>query len=171
VAFPFGIFFANASTLYVCDEGDGTLVTPARIINGRPNVADDSALATAGLQKWSLESDGNWHLLHVLQNGLNIGVPYSIANYPTALDPATGGCRNLTGRVNGDGTVDLFAITSTISANGDQGADPNQLVTVKDRLAATSRPDGNGVGLGTFTTLRTARAREVLRGIAFAPGQ
>jgi hypothetical protein len=45
-------------------------VTPARIINGQPNLADDSALATAGLQKWSLESDGNWHLLHVLQNGL-----------------------------------------------------------------------------------------------------
>jgi len=163
VAFPFGIFFANASTLYVCDEGDGTLVTPARIINGQPNVADDSALATAGLQKWSLETDGNWHLLYVLQNGLNIGVPYSIANYPTALDPATGGCRNLTGRVNGDGTVDLFAITSTISANGDQGADPNQLVTVKDRLAATSRPNGNGVGLATFTTLRTARAGSFAR--------
>jgi hypothetical protein len=27
VAFPFGIWFANASTLYVCDEGDGTLLT------------------------------------------------------------------------------------------------------------------------------------------------
>ena len=29
IAFPFGIWFANAETLYVCDEGDGTLVTPA----------------------------------------------------------------------------------------------------------------------------------------------
>ncbi len=29
VAFPFGIWFADADTLYVCDEGDGTLVTPA----------------------------------------------------------------------------------------------------------------------------------------------
>jgi hypothetical protein len=28
-AFPFGIWFANPTTLYVCDEGDGTLVTPA----------------------------------------------------------------------------------------------------------------------------------------------
>ena len=36
VAFPFGIWFANANTLYVCDEGDGTLVSPA--VNG--NVAD-----------------------------------------------------------------------------------------------------------------------------------
>jgi hypothetical protein len=170
VAFPFGLFFANATTLYVCDEGDGALV-PSRIINGQPNVADDSALATAGLQKWTLGADGSWHLLYVLQSGLNIGVPYGIANYPAALNPATGGCRNLTGRVNGDGTVDLYAITSTISANGDQGADPNKLVTVKDLLSATSLPSGNGVGLGTFTTLRTAVAGEVLRGIAFAPGK
>jgi len=124
VMFPFGIWFANANTLYVCDEGDGALV-PSRIINGQTNVADDSALATAGLQKWILQDDGNWHLMYVLQDGLDIGVPYSVANYPTSLNPATGGCRNLTGRANGDGTVDLYAITSTISTNGDQGADPN----------------------------------------------
>jgi hypothetical protein len=33
VAFPFGIWFADASTLYVCDEGDGTLVSPP--VDGR----------------------------------------------------------------------------------------------------------------------------------------
>jgi hypothetical protein len=168
VAFPFGIFFADANTLYVCDEGDGTLVPP-RLINGQPNVADDLALATAGLQKWSLGTDGTWRMLYVIQSGLNIGVPYGVANYPASINPATGGCRNLTGRVNGDGTVDLYAITSTISGNGDQGADPNKLVAVKDRLGASSLPNGNGVGLDTFTTLRTAQAGEVLRGIAFAP--
>jgi hypothetical protein len=27
--FPFGIWFANETTLYVCDEGDGTIVSPA----------------------------------------------------------------------------------------------------------------------------------------------
>jgi len=160
----------SENTLYVCDEGDGTLVTAARIVNGQPNVADDLALATAGLQKWSLGTDGKWRMLYVLQNGLNLGVSYGIANYPAALNPATGGCRNLTGRVNGDGTVDLYAITSTISANGDQGADPNKLVAVKDLLSATSLPGGNGGGLGTFTTLRAAQAGEVLRGISFAPG-
>jgi len=168
VAFPFGIFFANASTLYVCDEGDGTLV-PNQTINGQPNVADQSALETAGLQKWSLGPDGTWHMLYVIQSGLNIGVPYGIPGYPASINPATGGCRNLTGRVNGDGTVDLYAITSTISTNGDQGADPNKLVRVKDLLGATSLPKGNGAGLDTFTTLRTAQAGEVLRGIAFAP--
>jgi len=169
VMFPFGIFLANANTLYVCDEGDGGLVAP-RIINGQTNVADDSELATAGLQKWTLQ-DGTWHLVDTLQDGLDIGVPYSIANYPASLNPATGGCRNLTGRVNGDGTVNLYAITSTISTNGDQGADPNKLVTVTDRLNAVSLPASNSNGWGHFTTLRNAQAGEVLRGIAFAPAE
>jgi hypothetical protein len=169
VMFPFGIFFANAGTLYVCDEGNGVRVAP-RIINGQTNVADDSELATAGLQKWTLQ-DGTWHLVYTLQDGLDIGVPYSIANYPASLNPATGGCRNLTGRVNGDGTVNLYAITSTISTNGDQGADPNKLVTVTDRLNATSLPPSNSNGWGHFTTLRAAQAGEVLRGISFAPAE
>ena len=166
-AFPFGIWFADANTLYVCDEGDGTLVTPA--VNG--NVADAQSLATAGLQKWSLVN-GTWTMLYVLQDGLNIGVPYSVRNYPASLNPATGGCRNITGRHNFDGTVTIYAITSTISANGDQGADPNKLVKVTDLLSATSlpTPDGNPYhSLGHFITLRSAKAGEVFRGVAFAP--
>jgi len=169
IAFPFGIWFADANTLYVCDEGDGTLVTPP--VNG--NVADAASLTTAGVQKWGF-SNGSWHLLYVLQNGLDIGVPYSVTNYPAALNPATGGCRNLTGKVHGNGTVELFAVTSTISPSGDQGADPNKLVKVTDLLRATSLPqgtedrDGNGP-LGRFITIRAARAGEVLRGVAFAP--
>ncbi len=165
-AFPFGIWFADANTLYVCDEGDGTLVTPP--VNG--NVADAQSLATAGLQKWSLVN-GTWTMLYVLQDGLNIGVPYSVANYPTSLNPATGGCRNIAGRHNHDGTVTIYAITSTISANGDQGADPNKLVKVTDLLSATTLPTSNdGPGwLGHFETIRSARAGEVFRGVAFAP--
>ena len=161
--FPFGMFFANANTLYVCDEGDGTLVSPP--VNG--NVADAQSLATAGVQKWVLQN-GTWTMVYVLQNGLNIGVPYSVPFYPASLDPATGGCRNMTGRVNRDGTVDLFAITSTISTNGDQGADPNKLVKVTDILNATTLPTGNPF-IGRFFTLRSARAGEVFRGVAFAP--
>jgi hypothetical protein len=169
-AFPFGIWFADANTLYVCDEGDGTFVTPA--VNG--NVADAQSQATAGLQKWSLVN-GAWTMLYVLQNGLNIGVPYGVANYPTALDPATGGCRNITGRHNQDGTVTIYAITSTISANGDTGADPNKLVKVSDILKSTTLPtsdsnhDRDGA-VGKFVTLRSAKAGEVFRGVAFAPG-
>ncbi len=167
IAFPFGIWFADANTLYVCDEGDGTLVTPA--VNG--NVADAASLATAGVQKWIL-SNGAWHMAYVLQQGLDIGIPYSVANYPASLNPATGGCRNITGRVRGDGTVEIYAVTSTISASGDQGADPNKLVKVIDLLRSTSLPDGNHDGdhsLGQFVTIRAAQAGEVLRGIAFAP--
>jgi hypothetical protein len=169
VAFPFGLWFADEHTLYVCDEGDGTLVTPA--VNG--SVADAATLATAGVQKWGLV-DGTWKLQYVLQDGLNIGVPYSVANYPTALNPATDGCRNITGRHNHDGTVTIYAVTSTVSASGDQGADPNKLVKVTDLLRATTLPVGDGDHerddrLGHFVTIRSAQAGEVLRGVAFAP--
>jgi hypothetical protein len=169
VAFPFGIWFANADTLYVCDEGDGTLISPA--VNG--NVADAATQATAGVQKW-VRVSGVWQLAYILQNGLNIGIPYSVPNYPAALNPATDGCRNITGQVNGDGTADIFAVTSTVSTNGDQGADPNKVVKVTDLLRATTLPQStdkhNGdAPLGTFVTIRSAQAGEVLRGVAFAP--
>jgi len=162
-AFPFGIWFADANTLYVCDEGDGTLVSPA--VNG--NVADAQSQATAGLQKWRLVN-GTWVLQYILQDGLNIGVPYKIDGYPASINPATGGCRNIAGLHNFDGTVTIFAITSTISANGDTGADPNKLVKVTDRVSDATLPTGDGY-LGHFFTIRSAKAREVLRGVTFAP--
>ncbi len=161
--FPFGMFFANENTLYVCDEGDGTFVTPA--VNG--NVADAQSQATAGLQKWVLQN-GVWNMVYVLQNGLNIGVQYSVDHYPASIFPATGGCRNIAGRVNRDGTATIWAITSTVSANGDNGADPNKLVKVTDVISATTPPPAGG-WLGTFRTVRSARAGEVFRGVAFAP--
>ena len=150
---PFGIWFANASTLYVADEGDGTAA----------NAASD---ANAGLEKWILVN-GTWKLAYVLQNGLNLGQPYAVPNYPSALTPATDGLRNITGRVNSDGTVSLWAITSTVSASADQGADPNKLVMINDVLANTIPAAAAGE---QFTTLRTANYGEVLRGISFTPG-
>lgn len=168
VSYPFGIWFANANTLYVCDEGDGTLVSPP--VNG--NVATPYSQATAGIQKWSL-TEGTWHLDYILNNGLYIGVPYSVPNYPSALNPATGGCRHITGKVHRDGSVTLYSTTSTISPSGDQGADPNRLVKVTDVLAATSLPlsgcDRDGIPLGQFVTLRTAASGEVFRGLDWAP--
>lgn len=163
-AFPFGLFFADANTLYVCDEGDGTLVSPPA--NG--NVADAQTLATAGLQKWVLVN-GTWVMQYVLQDGLNIGVPYSVPGYPSSLNPATDGCRNIAGQHNWDGTVTIYAITSTVSTNGDTGADPNKLVKVIDRISDTTLPSGHDY-LGHFFTIRNARAGEVLRGVALAPG-
>jgi hypothetical protein len=113
-------------------------------------------------------------MAYVLQDGLNIGIPYSVPNYPASLNPATDGCRNIAGRHNGDGTVTIFAVTSTVSPSGDQGADPNKLVRVTDRIDATTLPTGDGDGdrddrLGHFVTIRSAQSGEVLRGVTFAP--
>ena len=150
--YPFGIWFANATTLYVADEGDGV-------------AADAATSPSAGLQKWVL-TNGAWSRAYVLQNGLNLGQPYSVANYPVSLNPATDGLRNLTGRVNSDGTVTVWAVTSTVSANGDQGADPNKLVSITDVLANL---DPAVAAKEPFTTLRTAVPGEVLRGVSFTP--
>jgi hypothetical protein len=168
--YPFGIWFANATTLYVCDEGD-LIYTPNQVINGQVNVADAGTLATAGLQKWVLTTAANgsqtWVREYVIQNGLNLGVPYSVANYPASIEPATGGCRNIIGVVGDDGTATIYAITSTISQNGDNGADPNKLVKVTDLISAPE-PATNGY-LDTFVTIRSARAGEAFRGVALAP--
>jgi hypothetical protein len=169
-SFPFGVWFADAKTLYVTDEGNGTnSYDPS---SGRYTAA--TAQTGAGLQKWVFDSTlGAWKLAYVLQAGLNLGVPYAVGGYPTGLNPETSlpwapaadGLRNLTGRVNRDGTATIWAITSTVSGNGDQGADPNQLVMITDNLAATSVPAGE-----SFAAIRTARFGEVLRGVSFTPG-
>jgi hypothetical protein len=167
-SFPFGVWFANAKTLYVADEGDGTTT-----YNAATNTFTDAAAqTTAGLQKWVF-NNGTWTMAYVLQAGLELGVPYTVDHYPSGNNPATGlpwspatdGLRNLTGRVNEDGTATIWAITSTVSGSGDQGADPNRLVAITDDLAATSLPAGE-----RFKTAKTARFAEVLRGVSFTPG-
>ena len=165
--FPFGIWFGDANTLYVADEGNGDNTYS----NGMYTVAASST--TAGLQKWIFDSSsGQWNLAYVLQSGLQLGVPYTVANYPMGNNPATGlpwspgtdGLRNITGITNGDGTVTIYAITSTVSGNGDQGADPNRLVVITDQLSATTLPNES------FTTFQSAGNLEVLRGVSFTPG-
>ena len=169
-SFPFGVWFADAKTLYVTDEGNGT--TTFDPVSGKYTAA--AAQTAAGLQKWVFDAGlGAWKLAYVLQAGLNLGVPYTVKDYPTGQNPETGlpwapaadGLRNLMGRVNRDGTATIWAITSTVSGNGDQGADPNQLVMITDNLAATSLPAGE-----SFTAIQTARFGEVLRGVSFTPG-
>lgn len=166
-SFPFGIWFANATTLYVADEGNGDNT----FLNGLYTVA--AAQTTAGLQKWVFDpNQGQWNLAYVLQSGLQLGVPYIVPNYPTGDNPATGlpwspgtdGLRNITGIVNGDGTATIYAITSTVSGNGDQGADPNNLVVITDQISATSLPPNE-----SFSTLVGASNLAVLRGVSFTP--
>src|SRR6185437_16016170 len=56
---------------------------------------------------------------------------------------AADGLHNITGRVNPNGTVTIWAITSTVSG-GDQGADPNKLVEITDPLNAARPATGGG---------------------------
>ncbi len=144
-----------------------------------------AASTTAGLQKWSFNSStGEWQLEYVLQSGLGLGTPYHVRpdrkgdQYPSGLNstdggsglpwaPATDGLRNLTGRVNPNGTVSLWASTSTVSGSGDQGADPNKLVEITDRLGATSASKGVHE---RFRTVVKATYGQVIRGVSFTPG-
>jgi hypothetical protein len=69
-AFPFGLFFADADTLYVADEGNGTATyDPA---TGSYSAA--AAQTTAGLQKWVFNGT-QWNLAYTLSTGLNLGQP------------------------------------------------------------------------------------------------
>ena len=117
-----------------------------------------------------------WQLAYTLQNGLNLGVPYTVAGYPTGDNtgpfgtglpwaPATDGLRNITGRVNRNGTATIWAETSTVSGSGDEGADPNKVVAITDQLSAATAPAGEA-----FTTIESAKNGEVLRGVSFTPG-
>jgi hypothetical protein len=166
--YPFGIWFANPTTLYVADEGAGDNA----YANGSYTAA--AASTTAGLQKWVYNAaTGEWQLAYTLRNGLKLGTPYTVRGYPTGTNsvtslpwaPATDGLRNITGKVNQNGSVTIWGVTSTVSGGGDQGADPNQLVSVTDRLSAAALPSGE-----RFFTVVAPRYDQVVRGVSFTPG-
>ena len=167
-SFPFGLWFANPDTLYVADEGNGTNTFAGRPVH-RGRRADHRRPAEVGLRRRAgveagLHAAGGpeprpaLHRAAATRPGDNAatGLPWA---------PATDGLRNITGRVNRDGTVTIWAITSTVSGSGDQGADPNKLVEITDPLAATAPAAGE-----SFRTVRTAGFGEVLRGVSFTPG-
>ena len=146
---PFAVFFANPTTMYVTDEGTG-------------NTTD---LTThAGLEKWSLVS-GVWQIDYVLTNNLigvvDTGLKGYDGQYP---DVTTVGLRNLAGLVNANGTVTLWATTSTSSLSGDNGADPNKVVMITDQLSATMPGQ---VANESFTALTGPTYGTVYRGVAF----
>lgn len=136
--------------MYVSDEGTGSTT---------------DASSHAGLQKWTLGDDGSWHLQYVLTKGL-IGVVDGNVTGNDGPWPAitTIGLRNLTGRVNGNGTVTLWATTSTESASGDNGADPNKVVEITDQIAATQ---SSQVDSESFTTVMGPVYGTVFRGVGF----
>lgn len=172
--FPFGLWFANADTLYVADEGSGNFGT---LDPGNPYADAQAEVGNgySGLQKWVFNhATQSWQLAYVLQNGLDLGQPYTVPGYPTGDNsteggsglpwaPATDGLRNISGRVNGDGTVTVYATTSTVSGSGDQGADPNSVVAITDRLGAPS------AGNERFVTVRPATYGVRYGGVAVLP--
>ncbi|MGD0831257.1 MAG: hypothetical protein ABR907_09960 [Terracidiphilus sp.] len=180
VAYPFGLWFANPTTLYVADEGDGV-----NTYNSATNTYTDAAGATntGGLQKWIFNSTTqSWQLAYTLTNGLNLGIPYIVPGYVTGDNtfvdgtglpwaPATDGLRNLIGTVGGNRilgqTVTIWVTSSTVSGNGDEGADSNKLYMITDKLANTSPIVA---AEETFTDLYDAGNGELLRGVSFTPG-
>lgn len=169
LSYPFALWFADANTLYVADEGDG-------YAGGTDLYTHAAAQTTAGLQKWVFNAaTQSWTLAYTLQAGLNLGQPYTVKGYPTGNNaatglpwsPATDGLRQITGRVDDDGKATIWGVTSTVSGNGDTGADPDKLVAIRDELANTTAA---GAANERFVTLRSARFGEVLRGVSFTPG-
>lgn len=164
--FPASIWFANDNTVYLAQQGNGDTSYSA----DTGTYTSAAAQTSAGLQKW-VRQDGAWRLAYTISAGLNLGVPYSVPGYPTGTNPATelpwtpatDGLRNITGRTNRDGSVTIWATTSTVSGNADPGADPNKLVAVTDRPQSTA-PSG-----GQFSQIRAACSGEVLRGVSLTP--
>ncbi|CAM4040047.1 PEP-CTERM sorting domain-containing protein [Roseateles saccharophilus] len=149
VTHPFGIWFANSTTLFVADEGDGIRLGQAH-----------KSTAQAGLQEWVL-SDGSWSETAVFQKGLldqatyTQGLPWNVK---------TDGLRNLTGTTNADGSFTLYATTSTVSdeTTHDLGADPNQIVGITIGAGSTAANT-------SFAVLQSAAAGERFGGVALAP--
>lgn len=131
---PENFFFAAPDVLYVADSGN----------------PKQGGLGDGGLQKWTF-SNGSWSLSYTLSNGLNL--------VPDTGSAGTTGLIGLTGRVNADGSVSLYATNETI---GD--LDPTYLYGITDRLRATAPAADE-----RFTVLMTASADTNIRGVAFAP--
>lgn len=144
--YPFGVWLANATTMYVADEG----------------TQDLNADGHAGLEKWHFNGT-DWTLLYTLQNGLALDTPYAVANYPTMYQPATTGLRNISGFVHGNKAT-IFAATATFSALSDPGADPNQVVMIDDDVDATTLPASE-----KFRTVQAPASGTVYRGVAYVP--
>lgn len=139
------IWFANDTTLYVADAGNGSSTFDGT------TYSDAANQTLAGIQKWSL-ADGTWTYDYTLQAGLGLGlgVPYAVAGLPTGANTASGtpwtpavdGIRNITGKVKRHGTVTLYGVTNTIGGVTDAADSPNKLVAITDRLAATTAERG-----------------------------
>jgi hypothetical protein len=138
---PFALWFGDASTLFVADEGDGST----------------TGGASAGLGEYKLQG-GLWHKVATFADGLTNQASY---RQGLAWDIFTDGLRNLTGLKHADGSFQLWATTATTASDTghDLGADPNELVTI------TVNADGSA---SPFSVLEIAAAGERIGGVAIA---
>jgi hypothetical protein len=74
---------------------------------------------------------------------------------------------NITGLVGPGGLVAIWAVSSTVSGNGDVGADPNRLFVVVDFLPNTNPSVAARL---PFLQVQGAQSGEVLRGVSLTPG-
>ncbi|WP_295990170.1 PEP-CTERM sorting domain-containing protein [Rugamonas sp.] len=140
---PEAFYFAAKDTLYVADSG-----VP------KNTSGNSSTLGDGGLQKWSnskADGSGTWTLDYTVAAGLNL-----VANTAAA---GTTGLLSLTGKVLGNGQVELYATNYTA---GD--TDQTYLYGVSDTLSATSKAAGE-----SFTMLAAAPADSNFKGLSFAP--
>ena len=146
VPHPFGLWFADANTLFVADEGDGARMGVAGKVS-----------TFAGLQEWKLIG-GSWQLVQTFQAGLvgQVGLPSGLW-WQVQQD----GLRNIAGQKNADGSVTIYGTTSTVSdeLSHDLGADPNQIVSI------TIGPNSTAANT-SFTVLETAAAGQRFGGVA-----
>ena len=140
---PQGYFFANSTTLYIADTGEGKQTSAT------------TTLGDGGLQKWVYNASlPGWQLVYTLSSGLNLVA--NATNTPANVSGTTG-LYGVTGVVAGS-NVYLYATNSTIA-----DTDPTYIYGFTDVLASTTKPSGS------FTVLAAAPADSNFKGIALAP--
>jgi hypothetical protein len=144
---PEDFFFANSTTLYVADSGDGKQTSAS------------SSLGDGGLQKWSLVGS-TWTLDYTLALGLSLVSNNSTAGgCGTGTGACTTGLLGLTGELIDNGTeVELFATNYTLN-----DLNSTYLYEITDVLGAMTNPGE------AFTQLATAPADSNFKGVSFAP--
>ncbi len=152
---PFGIWFGDANTLFVADEGDGIRTDAVNVLN--------KVTSNAGLQEWTKDINGTWTETQIFQAGL-VGHLDAAAQTALGWSVQEDGLRNITGHKNVDGSFDIYGTTSTVSNEviHDLGADPNEIVAIHIGAGSTA-------GNTSFNVLQTAAAGSRFGGLAIAP--
>ncbi len=159
---PSNYFFASSTVLYVADTG-----SPKN--TSADNETTYSLCGAGGLQKW-VNVSGTWTWEYTLYQGLNlVKNPNSKSGDTTCSTNTDGttGLYGLTGVVNSDGSVNLYATNYTIA-----DLDPTFLYGITDCLAATTAGGSSGsctTGQTTFTQLTAAPSDSNFKGVSLAP--